>query len=233
MDSRPSTRAYAGGNAILDLLSPGEREYLLPHLSVFTDEEASVVRRRDQPIDAVHFPIDAVYSVVVELAQGYMFEVGVIGRDGAVGAEIAIGARISSRAILCEAAGSVAEIPSDEFRRALDRSRTLLVAVRESLQRQWFESQQTVACNFAHTAVQRAARWILKMQDQTGRANFPMRAEYLSIMLSVSVTKVLAPLTVLVRLECIRYEAGQVTVVSRNALHDYACECYESTVHPA
>src|ERR1700729_3559061 len=114
-------REYGGRNSILDRLEPAERAKLLSQLSVRFAEEASVLRVRDQPIDAVHFPIDSVYSVVVELAQGQMYEVDVIGRGGAVGAEIAIGAHVASRTVLCQAGGRVAQLPSDQFKTALDQ----------------------------------------------------------------------------------------------------------------
>jgi CRP-like cAMP-binding protein len=225
MDSHD--RAYLGGNAILDRLSPGEREELLPELNVTYEEEGIVLRARDEPIDAVHFPIDSVYSVIVELAQGHSYEVGVIGRNGAIGAEIAIGARISSRAILCQAPGSIAQISGERFRIALDRSPAFLAAVRESLRRQWYDSQQTVACNFAHTLEQRAARWILMTHDQIGHPRFHLRSEFLSIMLGVNDMQVREPLALLEQLGCIRREDNVMTIVSLDTLHEYACECYD------
>lgn len=227
MESHSAERAYIGGNAILDRLTAADREHLLPQLNVSFEDEGNVLRARDRPIEAVHFPIDTVYSVVVELALGHTYEVGVIGRAGAVGAELAVGAQVSSRTVLCQSAGSVARLPSDEFKQALDRSPTFLAAVRESLRRQWFDSQQTVACNFAHTLEQRAARWILMTRDQVGRERFQMRAEFLSIMLGVPVARVSEPLALLEQLGCIRYGNDQLTVISPSGLQQYACECYE------
>jgi CRP-like cAMP-binding protein len=227
MDSRPLASAYSGGNAILDRLSPLEREVLLPNLRIYGDEEASVLRTRDQPLDTVYFPIDAVYSIVVELARGNMYEVDVIGRAGVIGAEIAIGARVASRTVLCQAAGRVACAPSDQFKTALEHNRTFLLAVRESLRRQWFDSQQTVACNFAHPIEQRAARWILMTRDQVGQDSFSMRAEFLSIMLGVSEAMVGEILAALVRLDCIQYQDERVAVLSANALREHVCECYD------
>jgi CRP-like cAMP-binding protein len=228
MDLHSPASAYWGGNAILDRLSPHEREELLSsHLSVYLEEEGSVLRARDRPIDAVHFPIDAVYSVVVELSQGHTYEVEVIGRGGVVGVEIVIGAEIAARTVVCQAGGRVAQLPRERFIEGLAQNRTLLVAVRESLRRQWFDSQQTVTCNFVHTAVERAARWILMTQDQIGREHFPLRGEFLSIMLGLTTAKVREPLALLVWLGCIRYEDEYVSVVSRAALRDYACECYD------
>jgi CRP-like cAMP-binding protein len=219
--------AYEGGNVILDRLTADERQALLPDLTVFFEEEGSVLRARDQPIEAVHFPIDAVYSVVVELGPGQMYEVDLIGRASAVGAELALGAHVASRTVLCQGSGYVAQLPSAQFMTALDRSRTFLMDVRESLRRQWFASQQTVACNFAHTLEQRTARWILLTQDQVGREQFTLRAEFLSIMLGLTEPQVREPLHLLIELGCIRYEGEDLTVVSRSALEDYVCECYQ------
>ena len=227
MDAHPLASAYCGGNAILDRLSPHEREDLLLHLSVYIEEEGSVLRARDRRIDAVHFPIDAVYAVVVELSLGHTYEVDFIGRAGVVGAEVAIGAEIASRTVLCQAGGRVAKLPRERFIDAIAQNRPFLLAVRESLRRQWFDSQQTVACNFVHTIEQRAARWILITQDQIGREHFPLRAELLSIMLGVTIAMVRRPLAVLVHLGCIRYEDDYVTVVSREALREHGCECYD------
>src|SRR5580698_5192987 len=90
---------YPGGNAILDRLTATEREQLLPGLSVIFEEEATVRHARDQAIGGVHFPIDAVYSVVVELEHGEMYEVDVVGRAGAAGIELAIGAQAAMRTV--------------------------------------------------------------------------------------------------------------------------------------
>jgi CRP-like cAMP-binding protein len=224
--SHPSTRAYLGGNAILDCLSASDREQLLPQLSVYSEDEATVLRARDQPINVVHFPIDAIYSVVVELAGGNAYEVGVVGRFGMVGGEIALGAHRSFRTVLCQAAGSVTQLPADRFRNALDRSPVFRTAVHDSLRREWFDSQQTVACNFAHSAEQRAARWALMTHDQVGYECFPLRSEFLSIMLGVSGRQILEPMKILEDLGCIRYEDGQLTILSRDLLVASACECY-------
>src|SRR5580658_5179081 len=111
MGPHPTVSAYDGGNVILDRLAADEREALLPELAVCLDEEGTVLQARDQPIDMVHFPIDTVYSVVVELGPGQMYEVDIIGRESAVGAELAIGAHVASRTVLCQAGGRVVQLP--------------------------------------------------------------------------------------------------------------------------
>lgn len=226
MESRQSAGVYGGGNAILDQLSERERKELLPHLSVYVAEETSVLYNRDQLIEAVYFPIDAIYAVVVELPRGFTYEVDLIGRNGAVGVELAIGAQRAARTVLCEAGGYVARMARDNFMLEFARSHSFLLVVWESLRRQWFESQQTVACNYVHTLPSRAARWILMARDELSREPISLRREVLSIMLGVTAKEADESLAILALLGCIRYEGQEITVVSREELRKYACDCY-------
>ncbi len=101
------------------------------------------------------------------------------------------------------------------------------VVRRESLRRQWFDSQQTVACNFAHPPEQRAARWILMTQDQS--AATVSHAGRISLDHARHRTGA-GPRTVgpagTARLHPLRRRP--VTVVSRDTLQQYACECYDA-----
>ena len=65
------------------------------------------------------------------------------------------------------------------------------------------------------------------MQDQTGRDRFPLRAEFLSMMLGVPDTQVYAPLAALAELGCLRYADEELTIVSRDALLEHVCICYK------
>ena len=126
-------RVYAGGNAILDRLAPREREILLPGLSVFAETEARVLYACDQPLDAVYFPIDAVYSVVEEVTPEELYEIEVIGCAGAAGAEFAIGARTAHHTVLCRTPGLVARLPASEALHALELSWTFYMALHQAL----------------------------------------------------------------------------------------------------
>jgi hypothetical protein len=219
------TGGYSGGNALLDRLHEPELAALLPHLTVYEEDETTVVRVREQTIDHVLFPVDAIYSVIAELSTD-AYEVDVIGRDGVVGAEIVVGATVAPRTILCQGSGRVAKLQVEPFRSALAENGTLLASVRDSLRRQWFVAQQTVACNFAHTIEQRAARWILMSQDAVGRERFALRAEFFSMMLGISENRLREPTAALHEISSIDYDGERVNVRSRQELLEQACECY-------
>lgn len=227
MESAAPDGAYEGGNVILDQLSPQSRRELEPHLRVFFEDEATVRVFRDKPIDMVYFPIDAVYSIVVDLSNGNSYEVDVVGRDGMVCSEIALGAEIAPRTILCQAEGRAVRLSREHFSSALERSAEFREAVQAAARRQWFVSQQTIACNYAHEAEQRAARWILMTQDAVGRPNFALRAEFASMMLGLPEDAIFDPILKLMKADLLRYEGEQVTILSREELRKRACECYD------
>ena len=227
MEQSENFQKYGGGNAILDSLSEKLRRRLQPHLAVFRQEDALILVSRDDRIDEICFPIDAIYSVIVDLANGNAYEVDLVGRDGFVSAEFALGAKVAARTAMCQEAGQVARLESQLFSDLLLSSDEFRETVLRSARRQWFVSQQTVACNYAHRAEQRAARWILMTQDAVGKSTFGLRPEYVSMMLGLTQAAVLEPLLFLCDLGSIQYENRQITVVSRNALRSQACECYD------
>ena len=222
-----SSATYDGGNVILDRLPASDLEQLRPYLSVTTEDESTVTWQRAQTIGDVHFPIDGIYSIVVELGGGEAFEVGVVGRDGIVGAEIAIGADVAARSVICQAAGRVASLPADRFRAALRKSDELRTGAWESLRHQWFMSQQTVACNSAHSIEQRIARWVMMTADALGRTPFPLRFEFLQMMVGGDVAAIRSTMANLATIGAMAYDDEYVTIGEIGILRDMACECYE------
>ena len=95
---------------------------------------------------------------------------------------------------------------------------------------QWYRAQQTIACNFAHSPVERCARWTLLTQDAVGRAEFPFRAEYLAMMLGLQSHAVAEPMAALQSIGALRYADDVVRIVSERRLREAACECYAAPV---
>jgi CRP-like cAMP-binding protein len=227
MKSEDIMTPYGGGNALLDHLPADLQGELKPHLIVYEEQESAICLARDESIEAVYFPIDAIYSIVVEVAGGNAYEVDLVGRDGMVCAEIALGAQLAARTVICQSAGRVARLTRERFSVSVARSREFREAVRESARRQWYVGQQTVACNYAHSVEERAARWILMTQDAVGRSHFRIRAEFASMMLGMPAKTVVKPILELEQRGCVRYDNEQITILSREALRAIACECYD------
>jgi CRP-like cAMP-binding protein len=232
MNPTPFAR-YDGGNRVIDGLPPADRDEVIEHLTMMAAEEASAGIGRGGQITAVYFPIDAIFSVLVELAGGDCYEVDTIGSQGLIGGELLFGAEVASRSVICQASGRFAQMPVDAFEQHLARTPSFATAVNHAVLLQSYRAQQTIACNFAHTLVERCARWTLLTHDAIGRAEFTFRAEYLAMMLGVQTHVVAEPLAALQAIGAIRFADDVVTVVSKRRLREAACECYAAPVEYA
>jgi CRP-like cAMP-binding protein len=224
---------YDGGNRLIDGLPPADYGEVVRHLTMMTAEEASGGISRGQRITAAYFPIDTVFSVLVELSGGDCYEADSVGREGLIGGELLLDTDIASRSVICQAGGRFAQMHVDAFRGCVGHVPSFAAAVHRALLMQWYRAQQTIACNFAHTLVQRCARWTLLTQDAIGRPEFPLRAEYLAMMLGAQTHVVTEPMAVLQSIGAIRHGDGTVTVASERRLREAVCECYTAPVEHA
>jgi CRP-like cAMP-binding protein len=229
MDETSPAR-YDGGNRLLDGIPPADRDEVIRHLTMMSAEEASGGISRGQRITAAYFPVDSVFSVLVELGGGDCYEADSIGREGLVGGELLFGADVASRSVICQAGGRFAQMPVEAFEQCVAQTPSFAAAVHRALLVQWYRAQQTIACNFAHTALERCARWTLLTHDAIGRPDFPLRAEYLAMMLGVQTHLVTEPMAALQAIGAIHYTGDAVTVTSKRRLLEAACECYTAPV---
>jgi CRP-like cAMP-binding protein len=218
--------SYGGGNLVIDELPEEEWARIQPLLTVRLQAEASIVQSRDEPIETVYFPINAVCSVVCELRDGNALEVSAIGRNGAIGLEAIIQAEVASRSALCQVSGEVALLKRSQFEECIAANPAFLNSACKAFRRQIFVSQQSVACNGSHSEVERCARWILMTQDQVGRDRFPLRGEYLSIMLGSTEREIVRPMQELERLGAVSYRNGILHITGQQELRAVACECH-------
>jgi CRP-like cAMP-binding protein len=213
-------------NRVLASLAAADIEQLLPHLRSVDLPQETVLFEAGDTIDRVHFPHGGVVSLVVELTSGEMIEAAMIGREGVVGGLSALDSKISiSRAIVQIAgAGSVADVEhvrqlaeqSVAFRATLIRHEQVLLA----------QSQQSAACNAAHTIEARLSRWLLRCRDLIGSEDLPLTQEFIAQMLGVRRTSVSIVAHTLQQAGLIRYKRGHIRVLDLEGLRESACECY-------
>ncbi|MDQ6926914.1 MAG: hypothetical protein M3154_11860 [Candidatus Eremiobacteraeota bacterium] len=195
------------------------------HLTTMAADEASSGISRGERITAAYFPIDAVFSVLVELHGGNCYEVDSVGGGGLIGGELILGADIAARSVICQIAGRFAQMPTHAFEQFLAERPAFSAAVQKALLMQWYRAQQTIACNFAHTYVERCARWTLLTYEAVGRTDFNFRAEYVAMMLGVQTHLVAEPMAALQAIGALRYADDHATILSERRLRDAACEC--------
>ena len=93
----PNVRAHVRGtNRLLQLLPEKDRTRVLSNTEHCVQGHRDEVFQRYSPIKKVHFPLDGVISLIIEMKNGTSAEVGVVGNEGMAGLPLLTGSSAGS-----------------------------------------------------------------------------------------------------------------------------------------
>jgi CRP-like cAMP-binding protein len=215
-------------NRLLDALPDSVRRAVVSRLTHRELKQGQVLFDIRQAVTEIHFPLDAVVSLVIPLATGEAVETAMTGRDGVVGATVALNGRVSLNRAVVQIAGRSLSCGIDVFKGLIKEHssfRALMGAHEEVLLAQ---SQQSAACNVTHQLENRLARWLLRAADLHGGEELEVTQEHIADMLGVRRTSVTVIARTLHHAGMIMYRRGRIKLTDVPALHETACECYEA-----
>lgn len=215
-----------GRNAILARLPPDELEELSERAEVIELGLRHTAYEAGKPIEFVYFPLDAVFSVLSVTAERAFVEVATIGREGMVGLPLFLGTSTSPQTSFCQIPGPAVRLPGGELGEVLRLDGVLHRMLNRFVQATMVQIAQNVACNNAHSAEQRAARWLLTTHDRVRRDRILLTQEFLAQMLGVRRPTVSTVAARLAREGLIHYRRGVVTIADRPGLERATCHCY-------
>ena len=217
--------AFAG-NRLLSTFAREARALLEPFGTMVEFDTGDLVLERGDQVHSSVFPIGStMISMVVELSGGRSIEVASIGKEGAVGGIISCGhAPAFSRAEVL-VPGSAFRVPMEALEDAKKRSPFVSNLFCRYSDYLLSTVMQSVACNAFHSIPERAARWLLHVQDRAGD-RIELTQEALARLLGVQRTTVNAVIKELAAEGLIGTSRGTVRVLDRAGLKRRACECY-------
>ena len=212
---------------IMLALEPKERERLLAATSPVSLEPKQVLLRGGDRIDTVYFPDNAVVSLLIAMDDGTTVEVANIGNEGIVGVSAFLGVDTlgAQERYQVEVPGQARAMDVATFIKAAGRE-PLRRLVEYSIQAQFIQVAQRVACVALHSIPERCSRWLLLTNDRVGDREFPLTQEFLAQMLGVRRASVSEAAGALQQAGLISYSRGRVTILDRDGLENAACECY-------
>jgi len=218
--------AFAG-NRLLSTFAREARALLEPFGTMVEFDTGDLVLERGDQVHSSVFPIGStMISMVVELSGGRSIEVASIGKEGAVGGIISCGhAPAFSRAEVL-VPGSAFRVPMEALEDAKKRSPFVSNLFCRYSDYLLSTVMQSVACNAFHSIPERAARWLLHVQDRAGD-RIELTQEALAALLGVQRTTVNAVIKELTSEGLITTSRGIVRVIDRAGLKRRACECYQ------
>ncbi len=223
-----NTRPAPRRNLLLGHLPDEEFHRLLPELEPVELDVREQLYERGKGIEHLYFPVDSVLSLLATVEGEAAVEVATVGYEGMAGLPAFLGAARSPHDCFCQIAGAAVRLPTGELRRFLSQDGALHDLLHRYTQATMVQLSQNVACNRLHTTEERCARWLLQTRDRVGSDEFTLTQEFLAQMLGVRRGTVSLTAGVLQQAGIIRYTRGRITVLDPDALHEAACDCYDT-----
>lgn len=214
------------GNRLWAAMSAEDKAALRPHLTLRHLPQGDVVTRCGDEVKIVYMPVTADLANVIRFEDGRSGMATNVGREGVSGLAAFLADEPCGWDVEVQIAGDAWALPADPLRqRTLDSPDLLRLLMRLTHNNQ-VEAAQNAVCNGVHTVTPRLARWLLTIQDRTGRDEFRLTQDELATTMSVRRTTVNASWQDLGALGGIRGRRGVVKIVDRAVLEHAACECY-------
>jgi len=179
-------------------------------------------------VSEVHFPLDAVVSLVIPLANGDAIQSAMTGRDGVIGAGAALNGRVSLNRAIVQMNGHSLGCGIEDFKHIINNYPPVRALVGAHEQVLFAQAQQSAACNISHNLESRVARWLLHIADLRGGDMLELTQEHLAEMLGARRTSLTVIAHTLQEAGMIKYRRGRIQLTDVPALRQTACECYEA-----
>ena len=221
-----SSNGDPGVNRLLATLPKNEYKRLLPKLKTVSLVLGEALYEPGDVIKYVYFPNDSIISLISELSETSLLEVGMVGNEGMAGLAVFMGVNSSSTRALVQGAGTAMRMSSAAVRTEANRLGSLHQLLHRYSHSLLTQVSQSAACNRFHLVDARLARWLLMTKDRLGAEEFPLTQEFLANMLGVRREGVSKAAGVLQARKLIRYSRGVITILNRRGLEAKSCECY-------
>ena len=215
-------------NMLLASLPAAERERLAAYLQPVVLEFQQVLIEPNKPITDIYFPYDAITSTIQEMNDGDSVETGLMGVEGFIGVQLWLHAPTTPTRTLVQVPGRSHHMSAADFiRHVRDTDSPLNELCAKYTHAFLTMTSQTAACNRLHPVNERLCRWLKLVHNRLGRDEFPIRQEFIAMMLGVHRPTVSTAASMLQQAGLISYSRGQLRVLDAEGLRNGSCECLE------
>jgi CRP-like cAMP-binding protein len=179
----------------------------------------------NEPIRFVYFPTTGVASIVAIDDSGESVDTAMIGREGMTGLAVFLGTGQSPVRTIVQVPMAGLRMEADALREELDRAGTLVSLLQRHTQVVMITMAQLIMCNRMHRLDQRAARWLLQVDDRVDEAPFKVTQEFLAQMIGVQRPALSVAMRQFKDAGLVRYARGQITIADRDGLLARSCGC--------
>jgi CRP-like cAMP-binding protein len=212
-------------NRLLRGLPDVELQRIRPALEPVHLPRPTELEAANEEIRFVYFPTTGVASIVAIGEGGETVDTAMIGREGMTGLAVFLGTSQSPVRTIVQVPMSGMRMDSGALREELDRDGRLVTLLQRHTQVVMITMAQLILCNRIHRLDQRAARWLLQVDDRVDEAPFRVTQEFLAQMIGVQRPALSVAMRQFKDAGLVRYARGQITIADRDGLLERSCGC--------
>jgi CRP-like cAMP-binding protein len=141
------------------------------------------------------------------------------------GLAVFLGTRQSPVRTIVQVPMTAMRMESEALREELARGGRLVTLLQRHTQVVMITMAQLILCNRSHRLDQRAARWLLQVDDRVDEAPFRVTQEFLAQMIGVQRPALSVAMRQFKDAGLVRYARGQITIANRKGLLARSCGC--------
>lgn len=212
-------------NRLLRALSESEFDRLRPMLEPVRLARPTELEAANEAVAFVYFPTSGVASIVAIDESGESVDTAMIGREGMTGLPVFLGTDQSPVRTIVQVPLAGVRMTADALRGEIVRGGTLVRLLQRHTQVVMITMAQLILCNRIHRLDQRAARWLLQVDDRVDERPFGVTQEFLAQMIGVQRPALSVAMRQFKGAGLVRYSRGQITIADRDGLLARSCGC--------
>jgi CRP-like cAMP-binding protein len=212
-------------NRLLRALPDAELQRIRPALESVHLPRPTELEGANEEVRWVYFPTSGVASIVATDETGESVDTAMIGREGMTGLPVFLGTGRSPVRTIVQVPLTGVRMGADAFREELAHGGRLVTLLQRHAQVVMVTMAQLILCNRMHRLDERAARWLLQVDDRVDEAPFQVTQEFLAQMIGVQRPALSVAMRQFKGAGLVRYSRGQISIEDREGLVARSCGC--------
>jgi CRP-like cAMP-binding protein len=212
-------------NHLLAALSDDEQNRILPALEPVILARPTELEAANEEVEIVYFPTSGVASIVAIGEAGETVDTAMIGREGMTGLAVFLGTGRSPMRTIVQVPLKALRLRTSVLREELERGGRLVALLQRHTHVVMVTMAQLILCNRTHRLDQRAARWLLQVDERVEEAPFAVTQDFLAQMIGGQRPALSMAMRQFKEAGLVNYSRGKITIADRDGLLARSCGC--------
>jgi CRP-like cAMP-binding protein len=212
-------------NHLLGALPDREFDRIAPALEPVRLPRPTELEAANEDIEFVYFPTSGIASIVAIDESGETVDTAMIGREGMTGLPVFLGTGQTPMRTIVQVPLTAVRLRSQVLREELARGGKLVALLQRHTQVVMVTMGQLILCNRIHRLDQRAARWLLQVDERVEEAPFRVTQDFLAQMIGVQRPALSVAMRQFKDAGLVSYSRGQISIADHDGLHARSCGC--------